>query len=289
MSELTLNRRDDGARLLSTNDGKVIECSRFEALKGSCSGAVFIVASGPTVKDFPLARYAHLPMMAMNGSIACFEGTGIRPLFYLCDDSDVAEKKIAAVGQGMRQARHAALNLGALEQVQRLDPAALRESDLYLMERVNRWQGVPQLSDRRFAWSVRNNPDYVVAWSPFSQKRSRIGFSRNFANGYFTARTIPYAAVQLAFYLGFSQVFLVGVDMRPELGQFYDPSGKVVRSCLDEDFESHILPSFQLLGQRVAGPGFRVYNLSPISRIPDTVIPKLSLDQLDAVLAGQGA
>ncbi len=286
MSPLQLCSREDGARFLTLGNGseKLLGC--FESLRGRFSGPVVIIASGPSVKDFPMDRYRHLPMMAVNGSSVCFEGTGIAPLFYLCDDGDVAEKKISAVSSGMLAAQYVAMGFGALERVAQLQPDAILNSNLYLMERVNRWYGISRVSDRRFAWRERNNPEYEIAWSLFSQKRCSLGFSRNFSRGYFSARTIPYAALQLAYYLGFNQVFLVGLDMRPELGQFYDPQGKAVRSCLDEDYDSHIFPSFRLMSERVVDDSFRVYNMSGISRLPSSVAPKLSLAELDTLLSG---
>jgi Kdo-III transferase WaaZ len=284
MSALQLKQAFDGGNQLSLN-GRHIELKDFSECLGRYDGAVFIVASGPSTADFPLERYANFPMIAMNGSIARFSGTGVRPLFFLCDDTDVAEKKSAAVLVGMRSAEHAALSFGALKKIVQVDPEAVFKCDLHLLERVNRGEGGERLSDRRFAWSLRNNPDYEVSWSLLRQKANRIGFSRNLAGGYFSARTIAYAAVQLAYHLGFKKVFLVGVDMRPDFGQFYDPQGQVVRSCLGEDFSDHILPSFKLLAAKVVSARFRVFNMSLNSLIPGEVIPKVTIEQVDELLA----
>ena len=74
------------------------------------------------------------------------------------------------------------------------------------------------------------------------------------------------------------------MDLDSSLGRFYEQGGEAVRSRLDGDYEDYILPCFQLMAERVVNPSFRVYNLSPNSRLPSSVIPKLELDQLDALL-----
>lgn len=270
--------------LLQLNSGQSIALNDFSECRGRFSGAVFLVASGPSVLTFPMQRYGHIPMIAMNGSIARFIEEGIKPLFYMCDDRGVAKNKGAAVAQGISFAENAGLGLAALQEVAKHSPHVLSAGKLHLLERVNRQSESAVVSDRRFAWSVRNDPEYSVEWSLFRQKRNRIGFSRNLSNGYFNGRTIAYAALQLAYHLGFERVYLVGVDMSPERGQFYDPQGLQVPSRLGDDYADYILPSFDLMSRRVLNEAFKVFNLSIDSRIPNNVIKKIKYDQLDALL-----
>lgn len=56
-------------------------------------------------------------------------------------------------------------------------------------------------------------------------------------------------------------------------------------SHLDDDYEDYILPCFELLARRVVGPDFQVFSLSPQSRLPHSLVPKISPDQLDVLLA----
>jgi KDO transferase-3 len=266
---------------LLLNCGERKKLGEFAEHRGRYRGPVVLIASGPSVQQFPMGKYRECPMIAMNGSIVRFIEEDIRPIFYLCDDRGVADRKGAAVAQGITFARHAALGEAALREVAKHSPQALLQGDLHLLQRANRLSGKQTLSNRRFSWSVRNDPDYAVTWSLFHQKKNRIGFSRNLMNGYFNGRTIAYAAIQLAYHLGFESVYLVGVDMNPEQGQFYDPKGEVVPSRLADDYEDYILPSFELMARKVINPAFRVFNLSASSRIPDALVPKVTCEQLD--------
>lgn len=257
----------------------------FAALRGQFSGAVLIVASGPSAADFPVERYGHVPMIAMNGSISRFVNTAIRPLFYLCDDRGFVRLRMPLLQAGMQLAQHTSLGYGAFEVLLESAPDSIGAASLYLMQRSNRPLDGGGRSDRGYAWHVRNDPDIECRFSLFRQKPNRIGFSRNMSKGYFGGRTIPYAALQLAYHLGFSKAILVGVDLNAQPGRFYEQGEEALPSRLDEDYEDYILPSFRLVAEKVVGPQFQVFNLSQSSRLPEELIPRVTLGQLDALLA----
>ncbi|MBU1285727.1 MAG: lipopolysaccharide core biosynthesis protein [Gammaproteobacteria bacterium] len=263
-----------------------ISLHAFSACKGTRSGPLFIVASGPSARDFPLASYAQYPMFAVSGSIQLFTTAGVAPLFYLCDDNSFATQRQPILRQGLALAQNVALSPRVIRITQGLSAAELSQARLYAFNRVNRSiDGKQQLSDRRFAWKVRNDQDVSCAFSLFSQKPNRIGFSRDMDKGYFSCRTIPYAGLQLAHHLGFNQVILVGVDLDSSQGRFYEQGAAAMPSRLDGDYEDYIEPCFKLMAQRVVGPTFQVYNLSAKSRLPASLVPKITLDQLDTLLA----
>lgn len=258
----------------------------FAACKGTCSGPLFIVASGPSARDFPLAHYSQYPMFAVNGSIQLFTASGVAPLFYLCDDSSFAASRQPILRQGLALAQNVALSPRVIRTTQSLSAAELAQARLYAFNRVNRSiDDKQQLSDRRFAWKMRNDQDVSCDFSLFSQKPNRIGFSRNMDKGYFSSRTIPYAGLQLAHHLGFNQVILVGVDLDSSQGRFYEQGAAAVPSRLDGDYEDYIEPCFDLMARRVVNSRFQVYNLSATSRLPASVVPKITLAQLDCLLA----
>jgi KDO transferase-3 len=89
----------------------------------------------------------------------------------------------------------------------------------------------------------------------------------------------------MAYHLGFSQVFVVGMDLDSSKGRFYEQGEDAVRSRIDGDYEDYILPCFELMADRVIKPGFQVYNLSLHSRLPSQLVPKIDLGQLDRLLA----
>lgn len=257
----------------------------FDACRQSHSGTLIVMASGPSASSFPVERYRHIPMMAMNGSIVRFAEVGIRPLFYLCDDRGFVRMRLPMVCQGVELAQHSALGAGALEVLLQMAPESIEGRSIYLMQRTNRPLEGAVLSDRGYAWSVRRDSDLECCFSLLRQKPNRIGFSRNMAKGYFGGRTIPYAAMQLGYHLGFHNVVLVGFDMGSQSGRFYEQGDAALPSRLDDDYDDYILPSFELVAQRVVNQRYRVFTLSANSRLPAKLAPRLTLDQLDELLA----
>ena len=117
-------------------------------------------------------------------------------------------------------------------------------------------------------------------------RQRHIGFSKDMSEGFFDARTVVFMTLQLAFHLGFSKVFLVGVDLNENSGRFYETHDSINSPCaLDQHYYTRILPSFKLMSSKVMGDDFMVYNVSDCSRIPQSVVPRVTLAQVEAMLA----
>lgn len=235
-------------------------------------GAVFIIASGSSAKDFPIERFANVPMITMNGAISMFAHTNIRPFFYACTDTSFPLQQPELFAQAMQLSQRVALwedQLDALPAKPCGEVFALKKApDLSLLKSL--FTHEPQLVRSRTFWN----------------KRARsLGFSKDLSHGFFDARTVAYLALQMAYHLGFNNVFLVGVDLNQNAGRFYENGTIALSPCgLDQHFESRILPSLQLMADRVIGERFSVYNLSSTSRIPASVIPKVSLEEVEKIL-----
>ncbi|BCX67136.1 MULTISPECIES: lipopolysaccharide biosynthesis protein [Pseudomonas] len=234
-------------------------------------GSVFIIASGASAKDFPLHRYADVPMITMNGAISKFTGTGIKPFFYVCTDQGFSEQQPDLFTQAMRLSERVALWESHVWHTT-LKP----QGDLYLLRRA------PKLTWRDL---FRSDDELIRSRKLGNGRNKTLGFSKNLKRGFFDARTVAYLALQLAYHVGFSKVFLVGVDLDPSVGRFYEVAGKFTSPCvLDEHFFTRILPSFEILSKYVMNKDFQVYNLSANSRIPTNLVPRVTLDELDRLI-----
>ncbi|MDR2926073.1 MAG: hypothetical protein LBU76_09055 [Azoarcus sp.] len=281
-------------------DGVEFSLKKFLDCKNHYSGNVFLLASGASANDFPVLRYAKFPFVAMNGSILRLLDEQIQPLFYMCFDSRFPLNRPEIAIAGCKSAQHIAMNINSFYEVYSHDHSALTNKSLYLIERVNRYCHGKNISDRRFAWSVRNDSEMISQFSFIRKKVNRIGFSLNVNRGFYSASTIVYAALQLVHTLGFQNVFLIGVDLNKDSGRFYEQNMKsevsmdksvknlsdVLPTKIDLDYDKFILPSFKILSNQFLKRQnyFKVFNLSLNSRLPSTVIPKISLDQLDQLL-----
>lgn len=247
--------------------------SSFEACRHTQKGPVIILASGASAKHFPLAEFAHLPVIAMNGSIALTAACDVKPFFYVCTDKSFRTQQPALFAQALRDSQRLAL---WPEQFADADISA--GTQCYPLHKAAN----PGLLD-----GFRGHGDSHVCNRSLWSKRARsIAFSKDMASGYYDARTVAYVALQLAYHLGFEQVILVGVDLDQSVGRFYENGTGERSPCgLDQHWESRILPSLTLMAQQVVNEHFRVYNLSATSRIPAALIPKIDLAQARRIAA----
>lgn len=247
--------------------------NEFSMCHDGVHGAVFIVASGITAKDFPIEQFADVPMITMNGAISKFESTAILPFFYVCSDTNFRIQQPRLHALAMRSSLRVALWAHELEQLP--EPPV---GEVYLLKKAD---------DVSLLGAVFKREPYYVRSRVLWNKRARsIGFSKNLQYGYFDARTVVYLALQLAYHAGFTKVFLVGMDLNQSVARFYEQAHTSPSPCgLDEHFERRILPSLRLMANTVMSERFRVYNLSAISRVPDSIIPKVTTEQVVELLA----
>jgi KDO transferase-3 len=236
------------------------------------SGAVFIIASGPSAKSFPLEKFAHVPMITMNGAISMFMNTDIKPSFYACTDRSFSKQQPDLFNHAMAASQRVAL-WADHAQSSRVPPTG----QLYPLSKARKpsWLDV----------ALGRQKELVTDHSLIAFRKRPIGFSKDMSQGFFDARTVAYLAIQMAFHLGFSKVFLVGVDLDENSGRFYETKDSINSPCgLDQHYYTRILPSFELMSRKVMGDDFMVYNLSGISKIPASVIPRISVAQVEAML-----
>lgn len=238
------------------------------------SGAVFIIASGASAQDFPLEKYADVPMITMNGAISMFIGTAIKPHFFMCSDDAFYREQPRLFAEAMRISQRVAVPQSNAH-YQGLNP----RGELYLLTRA------PKLA--WFDLLGRRDKELIRSRKLGAGRNRSLGFSKNLKRGFFDARTVAYVALQIAYHLGFNKVFMVGVDLDQSVKRFYETPGTFASPCtLDDHLHTRILPSFRIMSKYVMNRDFQVYNLSEISKIPAALVPRVSYDEVDSMIRG---
>lgn len=244
----------------------------FSACRGIAKGPVFIVASGASAKDFPLQRFADIPMITLNGAISMFVDSCPKPYFYVCTDRSFKRQQPDLYARALGLSQCLAIWPDEVESI-----PVPTGAEIYPLNKATR--------SSLYEAAFNPNPELVRSRAFWDSRSRTLGFSKDLSQGYFDARTVAYVALQIAYHLGFNQVFLVGVDLNQAAGRFYETAGRAVSPCgLDEAYERRILPSLKLMADRVVDERFAVYNLSSTSRIPESVIPKVSIDEAEALI-----
>ena len=242
--------------------------NHLSELRNQFSGTVVILASGPSATEVPLKVYQENPVIAVNGAVRLLLEHNIKPFLYLFNDGYFVENNIELIKQVLEVAQYVFMP----EELYQKHFVSHPAQNIYFIHRVNR--GTQQYSPKVFSFRALFDRELVGKFSLFSQKKNRIGFSKNLEKGYYCARTIPYVGLQAAYYLGFSKVFFSGLDLTSNKGRFYETQLDLLESTLDKDYSGFIYPSFQLCGRKIFNSKFMAYNLSVASKLPDSILPK---------------
>lgn len=245
--------------------------SRDQGLGRSC----FVIASGPSLADVDLTKLDDHACFAVNGAIARYAGLHKGPSHYVITDPDFIEHRFHLVEAAFATKPFFFLSAAAISAICERNPSLLSRSPVSLIETHFCRYGEARLEPHEIEQLVATHDSlHASSW--------RIGFSRDIEVGLFSAHTVAYYPIQIASYMGFSEVYLLGVDLGSTGAQvrFYELAGSARPSRMDRDLDKYILPSFAVLAQVCReAPDFRVYNLSAISRLPAETIPRLGLDE----------
>jgi Kdo-III transferase WaaZ len=152
---------------------------------------------------------------------------------------------------------------------------------VFLIQEINARYGVAKLSPAAFDAWAEDEADLILHEAG-RLKSGWVGFSKCIDKGIFTGQTVVYSAVQVAYALGFRQIFILGMDLggTGTLARFYESGNTAAGSRLDKDFEPYIVPSFELARRLCEAEGIALYNVSPHSRLSATLVPKLNFDEM---------
>ena len=237
--------------------------------------AAYIVASGPSVNEIDMSLLADKVTFGINGSILKFVESGLPPDFYvICDENFIynRQKLLAPILENHHS--HCFFTPQVLNAICDVNPELLRNHPkISVFHNHFKEYGHTVLEYEDIKQLAVNDPEIMT-------QDGRIGFSLNPEKGLFTAHTVAYFALQLAYGLGFRQINMIGMDLGGSNGQtrFYESGAVAMPSHLDRDYSQTILPSFKVVSALCQNNQLQVFNCSLHSRLPDSVIPKKSFN-----------
>lgn len=162
----------------------------FSDLKDSKKGKrCFIVGNGPSLKSDDLDKLANEDCFGTNEIHKIFNRTKWRPKYYLIID---------------RYSKSTA------EQIKDIDSETVFLSDYYC----------------RYNKVLRDK--YICLHQHFNWNEKNYSFSADIGKCFVSSPTVSYAAMQIAAYLGYSEVYLLGFDHNYSFE--FDSAGKVVNT-----------------------------------------------------------
>lgn len=205
----------------------------LEKFKGIHRGKrCFIVATGPSLQmeDLDKLYRNHELTISVNGIFTAFDKTPWRPDYYIVSDKNVTRTRKSELLKADVREKFIADTAWEFE-------ASEEQPNLY------KWHAILQWTDGRM-------PE----------------FSEDFSRGGFCGYTVIYdGALQLAVYMGFQEIYLLGTDCSKSDGvktrhfstDYYTPKEKNTNYSLQLD---NILLSYQAAKEYADAHGIKIYN-----------------------------
>ena len=233
----------------------------------------FIVASGPSVKDMDLQSLQPHVTFCVNGSYLKYKESGHCPDYAVICDASFVSDRWSIVESTMQSGTHCLFTPSVISRICEIKPGSLQGIKLTVIQTHFRHYGQPAEEAEEVARKARDDPELITA-------DGRVGFSLNPVKGLFTAHTVTHLPVQLCWFLGIRQIYILGMDLGgPDQARFYEQGASATPSYLARDYQRHIEPAFEVVAQMRQTHNFNVYNLSDKSRLPSSIIPKITLDE----------
>jgi Kdo-III transferase WaaZ len=264
----------DGAYAVYWRRHRLTETLPLSELRRPMDPECFILATGPSIGEMDLMPLRGRSCMGVNGSIVLSDELPFT--YHLMSDRNFFRARPDLVDRALASGSDCILSFTGLALICERAPERLTGARVFIANAVNVEYGVSQLPAQVFDAEAARDPAFALA-PGISPSDGRVGFSWDIRRGIFSGQTIVYAALQIAVWLGFRRIFLLGMDLGGGPTRFYEQGSKGEPTRLDEDYEPYILPAFALAGELLRSKGLEVYNLSPTSRLPANVIPKISL------------
>lgn len=180
------------------------DAAKVRTYKNRYSGErCFIIGNGPSLAAGDLDRLKGEHCFAANGIYRMFEKTKWRPEFYLCVDSSVLRDSIDRI-------------------------CSLEIPNIFI-----------QMEGKKYKLTKRNpNITYINNYYPYfvnQYKRVRgIRVSEDVSHYFIAGETVTFNSIQFAIYMGFHEIYLLGVDHR--YARYRDASGEIKTNRQVKDY-----------------------------------------------------
>lgn len=239
---------------------------RFEKIKnfkGIHKGKrCFIVATGPSMTIGDLEALKDEYTISMNSIISVFSKTSFRPSYYVFLDRNALRKSDGNFG-------------------------GLNPKTIFIgIGNVGRFvdSTIPLKDVRRYPDVNLFHDDCAYMFYSFiSRKNFKPQFSLDSYKRVYDGTTVTFAAIQIAAYMGFSEIYLVGVDCNyhGEKAHFVEYNDKPVQKYSDEDADAMYLlnsRAYRCAYEVLKKEGIRLCNATRGGMLKE--IPRIDLDML---------
>ena len=265
-------QEEPGCEKILWHGREVGRTGSIESLRGKFGEDCFIVASGPSVSDIDFSLLKDKTLFAVNGAIVLQQNENVQFDLYVAVDPEFAIHRISSIRRAVKLGAICFFSAPVIVAICTLDPHILAGANLNILP-----------------CNLKSSTNVAAEEIGANKNSPPLYFSRNIKKDVCTGGTVAYVAIQVCYSLGIRRIYMLGVDfmMTDKKSHFYEQaehsyhSPRHYRKILERTFSERVMPAFGLLTKISSGAhdNFSVFNLSENSRLPASVIPKISLNE----------
>jgi KDO transferase-3 len=250
-----------------------IKLTSFSDVPRPKGNTVHLILSGPSIKEIDYSQLKLPCVMGVNGSIALCHQYDLSFKYYVIIDEKFVRGRLDLVKEIVAQDVILFARSSVLKAINLLISPHFVKCRFVAFEEIDTPAYQERPSQNELLRRAKKYPDLHL----FSETRC-LGFSFNPQYGLFGARTVAYDALQILVWLGFTKIYIHGLDLTnaQAMPRFYETAGDQMKSTLHENYSNRIAPSFCQAGKLLREHGIEVYNLSLNSALDESVFPKIS-------------
>lgn len=235
----------------------------FGELAAVANKEIAVFGAGPSVKQMDLSLVKENSAILVNGALFLADKLPYKPLLCILMDSDFLHTDTHLLRQ-LPPGTNLLLGAPFLANTLRKDKHLLDGHNIFVTNHIMEPYNKPLVR-------IKNLSEDICIKS----RDNTTAFSLNPAYGLFDGGTVLTWALQMAFYLKAQTTYILGLD----LGNYNQPhfyetkKTKNVSIGLLRDYERQILPFMTLATQVFAKNGLKIFNCSPITKLPYSIFP----------------
>lgn len=226
-----------------------------DVLAASAPDALYVIGSGPSVRNNDLSKIAERAAILLNGAVSLV-GNGLgRPLAVAIEDERFIHRHFAMLKARMADDVVCLFSVPVLRAICETDKDWLADKTIVLIDNVRK----PYGAARREPADLAGNPVAVL------EHDGGVGFSLDPDWGVFQGGSVVVSALQFAVHCRPSTIGLLGIDIsNANEPRFYESRGEMAKSGVARATDRIV--SHLLLAKRVAeSKNVRLLNHSPVS------------------------
>lgn len=246
----------------------------LSSLRDKFSGPIMLAATGPSINEINFTQHPLIPSMGVNG--AWHVNQFLSFSFYVIVDMGFFDNRPDVVSQVVADSELTLFTTahGIARIINKIGIKNIRCS-LALIEDAAFKIYQPSLKAVELKNNYHNQQNIY-----FLPNREEIGFATDIRNGIFDAGTVIYWALQIIAFLGYSEIYVLGLDMNNfDKPRFYEDNENKLPTNLEGMVDNIIFPALKH-ASNVFGNKVKVFNLSMSSSVPNETFQKASYDDI---------